>query len=99
MVLQSPVMKPPLFALAVVFLTASSLSAAAEKAKPVAAAPPKPFSVVEATIPEMRLAMEQKRTTSHEIVQQYLTRIAMYEDQLNAVDSRIASIRSQRSKH
>ncbi len=63
---------------------ASTLGAATQKAKPAPAAPPKPFSVVEATIPEMRLAMEQKRTTSREIVQQYLTRIAMYEDQLNA---------------
>ena len=41
--------------------------------------------MVEATIPEMRLAMEQKRTTSREIVLQYLTRIAMHEDQLNAI--------------
>lgn len=43
-----------------------------------------PFSVVEATIPEMRAAMEQGRTTSREIVLQYLTRIARYEDRLNA---------------
>jgi amidase len=44
-----------------------------------------PFSVVEATIPEMRTAMEQKRVTSRELVTQYLTRIAMYEHVLNAV--------------
>ena len=44
-----------------------------------------PFSVVEATIPEMQAAMEQKRITSREIVLQYLTRIAIYEDKLNAV--------------
>ena len=42
------------------------------------------FSVVEATIPEMIAAMEQGRTTSREIVEQYLTRIGMYEDLLNA---------------
>jgi amidase len=70
-------------------LLASSLQAApppAQKpAKGPALTPPKPFSVVEATIPEMRLALEQKRTTSREIVTQYLTRIALYEDQLNAV--------------
>src|SRR5262245_31642684 len=65
-------------------LAGASVSAAPQKKSP-AAAPPKPFSVVEATIPEMRLALEQKRTTSREIVLQYLTRIAMYEDQLNAV--------------
>jgi amidase len=59
--------------------------AAQGKASKAPPAPAKPFSVVEATIPEMRLAMEQKRTTSREIVLQYLTRIAMYEDQLNAV--------------
>ena len=46
------------------------------------AAQTKPFSVVEASIADMRTALEQKRTTSREIVQQYLTRIALYEDQL-----------------
>jgi len=50
-------------------------------------APPaehKPFTVVEATIPEMRAAMEQGRVTSHELVRQYLARIATYEDKLHA---------------
>ncbi|MBI4473411.1 MAG: amidase [Acidobacteria bacterium] len=42
------------------------------------------FSVVEATIPEMMRAMEQNRVTSAQLVQQYLTRIALYEDKLNA---------------
>jgi len=42
------------------------------------------FTVVEATIPEMRAAMQQGRVTSHQIVQQYLTRIALYEDRLHA---------------
>jgi amidase len=49
-----------------------------------ASAQTKPFSVVEATIPEMRTALEQKRVTSRELVTQYLTRIAMYEDKLHA---------------
>ncbi len=44
-----------------------------------------PFSIVEATIPEMRAAMEQKRVTSRELVQQSLLRIATYEEGLNAV--------------
>jgi amidase len=44
----------------------------------------KRFSVVEATIPEMRTAMEQGRITSRELVTQYLTRIAFYEDKLHA---------------
>jgi amidase len=45
----------------------------------------RPFKVVESSIREMQAAMEQGRTTSHEIVQQYLTRIATYEDKLNAI--------------
>jgi amidase len=44
----------------------------------------RPFTVVEASIPEMRKAMEQRRVTSRELVTQYLVRIAMYEDKLNA---------------
>jgi amidase len=46
-----------------------------------------PFNVVEATIPQMRTALEQKQVTSREIVRQYLARIATYEDRLNAVIS------------
>ena len=42
------------------------------------------FSVVEASFPEMRTAMEQGRVTSHELVAQYLARIGMYEDFLHA---------------
>jgi amidase len=45
---------------------------------------PAAFSVVEASIPEMRAALEQKRVTSRELVTQYLTRIAFYEDKLHA---------------
>ena len=44
----------------------------------------RPFTVVEATIPEMRTAMEQGRVTSRELVLQYLARIATYEDKLHA---------------
>ena len=43
------------------------------------------FSVVESTIRDMQTAMAEGRTTSREIVLQYLTRIATYEDKLNAV--------------
>ena len=43
-----------------------------------------PFSVVEASIDGMRRALDARRTTSRDIVQQYLTRIALYEDRLNA---------------
>ena len=44
-----------------------------------------PFTVVESSIREMQTAMQQGRVTSREIVLQYLTRIATYEDKLNAV--------------
>jgi amidase len=43
------------------------------------------FSVVEASIDDMRKALEQRRTTSREIVQQSLLRIALYEHRINAV--------------
>ena len=43
-----------------------------------------PFSVIEATIPEMQAAMAQHRLTSRELVLQYLVRIAIYEDKLHA---------------
>jgi amidase len=43
------------------------------------------FTVLEATIPRMQAAMRAGRVTSREIVQQCLTRIALYEDKLNAV--------------
>ena len=45
---------------------------------------PAPFNVFEASIAEMQAAMKSGRTTSRAIVQQYLTRIAMYEDKLHA---------------
>src|SRR6266478_8769978 len=44
-----------------------------------------PFSVVEATIPEMQAAMKQGRVTSRELVVQYLIRIALYNRRLNGV--------------
>lgn len=45
------------------------------------------FSVVDATIQQMQEALRTKRVTSRELVTQSLLRIAMYEDQLNAVMS------------
>src|SRR5262249_2161879 len=42
------------------------------------------FRIVEASIPELRAAMEQHRVTSRDIVTQYLARIAMYEHTLHA---------------
>jgi amidase len=43
-----------------------------------------PFTVVEASIADMQKAMASGRVTSRELVLQYLTRIATYEDKLNA---------------
>src|SRR5438105_8246445 len=43
-----------------------------------------PFNVVESSISDMQAALKSGRVTSHELVQQYLTRIAIYEDKLHA---------------
>lgn len=59
-----------------------ALLVAAQSPRP---ASKQPFTVVESTIREMQTAMQQGRITSREIVLQYLTRIATYEDKLNAV--------------
>ena len=59
-------------------VTAASLAQA-----PTTAA--RSFSVVEATIAAMQAAQRDGRTSSRDIVQQSLTRIALYEDRLNAV--------------
>lgn len=45
------------------------------------------FSVVEATIPQMRRALEEGSVTSRDLVEAYLLRIALYEEALNAVIS------------
>jgi amidase len=42
------------------------------------------FAVVEATIPQMQAAMANGQLTSRQLVEQYLQRIAMYEDRINA---------------
>ncbi|WP_420632692.1 amidase family protein [Candidatus Palauibacter sp.] len=48
---------------------------------------PEPFDVVEASIPEMRAAMESGRLTSRQLVMEHLARIARYEWQLTAAVS------------
>ena len=51
----------------------------------ILSAQPRPkFKIVEATIPEMRTAMEQGKLTSHDLVAQYLIRIALYEHTLKS---------------
>ena len=42
------------------------------------------FSVVEATIPEMQAAMADGRVTSRDLVTQYLVRMGLYENTINA---------------
>ena len=44
-----------------------------------------PFSVVEATIPQMQQAMLDGRTSSRHMVEEYLQRIGLYNDKFNAV--------------
>ena len=58
---------------------------AALHAQPKSVAPRAPFSVVEASIPELRAALEQGRITSRELVTLYLARIGMYEDKLHCI--------------
>ena len=65
-------MKRGIFVL--VALAATSLGAQA----------PARFTVVEATIPQMQAAMARGQVTSRQLVEQYLIRIAIYEDRLNA---------------
>lgn len=76
-------------ALAFIGMLVTPASVAAQSARRATARPGTPagasFSVVEASIADMRTALQEKRTTSREIVIQYLTRIALYEDRLNAI--------------
>ena len=58
--------------IAVLVVTGSQVSKPA--VRPPAKAPA--FDVFEASISDMQAAMKSGKTTSHEIVQQYLTRIA-----------------------
>src|SRR5947207_6193149 len=67
-------------------IVAAAVLAAASQApvKPPAASRIVAFEVFEASIADMQAAIKSGRTTSHAIVQQYLTRIATYEDLLHA---------------
>ncbi len=71
------------FTLCAIALVSFSSGLSAQRSS--APRPAAPFSVVEASIADLRTALEQKRTTSREIVLQYLTRIATYEDKINAI--------------
>lgn len=52
---------------------------------PQPASDQKPFNVVEATISQMQEALNTKQVTSRQLVEQYLMRIGMYEDRVNAI--------------
>ena len=69
-----------------VLVLAAALAACNSVPHNEAAPPNQPqFSVVEATIPGMQKAMREGRTSSRQMVEQYLQRIALYEEKLNAV--------------
>jgi amidase len=73
--------RPSTSVLRVAILVVCASSCSREPAPPAAG---QPFTVVEASIVDMRKALEERRVTSHELVRQYLTRIALYEDRFNA---------------
>jgi amidase len=64
--------------------TALALAALLVTRAPAPQAQSTAFSIVEASITDMQLAMNEGRTTSRDIVTQSLVRIAAYEDRLNA---------------
>src|SRR5579862_7204828 len=71
--------------LVVAFLAAPAMAPAFHRlARPAAPGETTPFVIVEQDIPALRAAMEAGRVSSRAVVLQYLTRIAVYEDKLNA---------------
>ena len=68
--------RPVLLGLAVTMLVAVGC------ARPMTGA--RPFTVVETGIPELQRALADGRITSRQLTVEYLTRIALYEDQLKA---------------
>ncbi len=68
--------------LAPLLVPAVLIMAACQPAPP--APPAAPFSVVEASVADMQQAMTDGRITSRQLVEQYLRRIALYEERLNA---------------
>ena len=59
-------------------------AAACARPAPPESPPGSSFELIEATIPQMREAMEQGRLTSHRLVEMYLARIGMYQQTLKA---------------
>ena len=65
-----------------IFLAAAVAACTTNNSAPASTTP---FTVVEKTIPEMQQAMKDGRVTSRQLVEQYLVRIALYNDKFNAV--------------
>ncbi len=78
-------MIPPMKPLAGVLILAAAVAACTSNSTSTSTTSSAPFNVVEKTIPEMQKAMTDGRVTSRQIVEQYLQRIALYEDRVNAV--------------
>src|SRR6266699_36812 len=77
-------MKPWLISISLALVSLATASAQNQK-RPRALKPSqRSFTVIEASIPEMQAVMRTGRVTSRELVTQYLTRIALYEDKLHA---------------
>ena len=74
--------RPVTSMLALATIALAAASACSRASEPAATA--KTFTIVEATIPDMRRAMENGTVTSRELVVQSLLRIATYEERLNA---------------
>jgi len=71
-------------ATAILNAQAGKPAAPARPAVPARPAAVARFDVVEKSIPEMQEALRTGRTTSRQIVEQYLQRLGMYEDRLHA---------------
>src|SRR6266566_1177299 len=77
-------MKPRLVFVFLAFVSVVTASAQNQQNPRVLKRTQRSFTVVEASIPEMQAAMRRGRVTSRELVLQYLTLIALYEDKLHA---------------
>jgi amidase len=74
-----------LLVLPIALLVATAIATAQNGAAGASRGRRRPFSVVEASIADLRTALDRRRITSREIVLQYFARIARDEDHLNAI--------------
>jgi amidase len=71
------------YVIALMFALGTAVAIAQSRSQSVTS-PSGRFDIIEATIPQMRTAMEQHRLTSHELVEMYLARLGMYQQKLHA---------------